>query len=259
VGVSPVTQGQWAAERSDDEGAHGVTLTRGFWVGVSPVTQGQWAAERSDDEGAHGVTLTRGFWVGVSPVTQGQWAAVMGENPSHFQGDGLPVETVSWEDAETFCGKVSALTGMAVRLPSEAEWEYVCRAGTDTPFYWGGVLNGTEANCDGEAPYGTETAGPYLKTTTPVGSYAAVSPHPWGLWDVHGSVWEWCADWYDEGFYGRSPEVEPLCQDGEQMYRVLRGGSWGSYPLYCRAAFRFRNVPGYRSLNFGFRVVFCLD
>ena len=181
-------------------------------------------AER-EDEHQHPVTLTRGFYAGVYPVTQAQWRTVMGTDPSHFKGDTLPVECVSWEDAQEFCAQASAGTGRMVRLPTEAEWEYACRAGTTTPFYWGSELNGTQANCGGNYPYGTEATGPYRETTSPVGSYAGEYPHPWGLADVHGNVLECCADWYDMGYYAQSPANDPESQDGERQHRVLRGGS----------------------------------
>jgi len=215
--------------------------------------------ERSDEELQHEVRLTKGFSCGVYPVTQAQWRAVMGTDPSQFKGDDLPVERVRWDDAQAFCAQVRELTGTAVRLPTEAEWEYACRGGTTTPFYWGTELNGTQANCDGTEPYGTETAGPYRERTSSVGSYAEGFPHAWGLADVHGNVWEWCEDWYDAGYYARSPVVDPACRDCEQMYRVLRGGAWDFNPGSCRAACRNGNVPGARYNSYGFRVVFCLD
>ena len=216
--------------------------------------------ERYEHESPHVVNLTRGFFCGIAPVTQAQWVAVMGENPSRFEGDGKPVDSVSWEDATAFCATAAEMTGCAVRLPTEAEWEYACRAGTTTPFYWGEYLNGTHANCDGRSPYGTSRTGPFFGWTSAVGLYAAEAPHPWGLTDCHGNVWEWCADWYDEGFYSRSPGADPECQSGKQMYRLLRGGSWGSNPDLCRAAYRLWFGPGTRNnFYFGFRVVFCLD
>ncbi len=216
-------------------------------------------AERSDDELQHEVRLTKGFFCGVHPVTQAEWRAVMGTDPSHFKGDDLPVDQVSWDDAQAFCAKVREVTGKAVRLPTEAEWEYACRGGTATPFFWGSELNGTQANCDGNYPYGTEATGPYLDATSAVGKFAAEFPHPWGLADVHGNVWEWCADWYDAGFYARSLAADPECRDGEQKYRILRGGSWNNAPGICRAAARGGLGPGARRGNYGFRVVFCLD
>jgi formylglycine-generating enzyme required for sulfatase activity len=207
------------------------------------------------------VRLTKGFYAGVHPVTQAEWKAVMNTDPSHFKGATLPVEKVSWDDAQAFCKKVRELTGKQVRLPTEAEWEYAARGGTTTPFYWGTELNGTQANIDGNYPYVTSTKGPYLQKTTPVGSYVDKVPkkHPWGLTDVHGNVFEWCADWYDAGFYARSPKDDPECRDGEQKYRILRGGCWGSNALDCRAADRGRIEPANPYYGGGFRVVFRLD
>ena len=215
--------------------------------------------ERRDDEQQHEVRLTKGFYAGVHPVTQVEWTAVMNTDPCHFKGANLPVEQVSWDDAQAFCTKVRELTGKQVRLPTEAEREYACRGGTTTPFYWVGELNGSQANCDGRTPYGTSTMGPYLQKTTPVGRYAKKFSHPWGLTDVLGNVWEWCADWYDAGYFARSPKDDPECRNGKQMYRILRGGSWRTLARSCRAAYRNRVEPAYRSDGIGFRVVFCLD
>ncbi len=188
--------------------------------------------------------------MGVHEVTQAQYAQVMGKNPSDFQGDNLPVETVSYKDALEFCQKLSDLpaekaAGRKYRLPTEAEWEYCCRAGTSTPFHFGNELNGTQANCDGNNPYGTTKKGPYLEKTSPVGSYPA---NAWGLYDMHGNVWEWCQDWY--GDYPkqsvtdpRGPEVGSGC--------VLRGGSWRDGAAFCRSAYRNWRDPSSRSDGFG--------
>ena len=216
-------------------------------------------AKLSNDEQQHEVRLTRGFNAGVHPVTQAEWKAVMNTDPSRFKGDNLPVMNVSWEDAQAFCAKLRELTGKQVRLPTEAEWEYACRGGTTTPFYWGSELNGTQANCNGYVPYGTETTGPYRRTISPVGSYANNYPHPWGLMDVHGNVWEWCSDWYDAGFYARSPKDDPECRDGEKRCRVERGGSWFFETFCCRAASRSKESAEHSSELCGFRVVFCPD
>ena len=146
---------------------------------------------RFDDETQHRVTLTEGFWMAKTEVTQKQWKSVMGNNPSHFQGDNLPVECVSWDDCVEFCRKA----GHGLQLPTEAQWEYACRAGSETPYFWGNALNGDRANCNGNYPCGTTVKGPYKEKTTPVGSYQA---NAWGLYDMHGNVREWCADWYTE-------------------------------------------------------------
>ncbi len=212
--------------------------------------------DRSSDEQQHEVRLTKGFYAGVHPVTQAEWKAVMNTDPSSFKGANLPVEQVSWDDAQAFCKKILELTGQAVRLPTEAEWEYACRGGTTTPFYWGTELNGTQANIDGNHPYGTTTKGPYLQKTSPVGSYAKKFPHPWGLADVIGNVWEWCEDWYDAGFYARSPKDDPICTDSEQKYRMLRGGGWHYRRAnFCRAAYRIRIEPTLRNGSIGFRLL----
>jgi formylglycine-generating enzyme required for sulfatase activity len=136
-------------------------------------------------------------------------------------------------------------------LPTEAEWEYAARAGTTTPFYWGGELNGTQANCYGISPYGIETNGPYRETTTPVGSYASVSPHAWGLMDVIGNVWEWCGDWYES--YPVGEAVDPVGPESGSG-RVDRGGSWGRTAGDCRSAYRDRSAPDARSSDIGFRL-----
>ena len=220
----------------------------------------EWEEGRNDDEQQHEVRLTKGFFCGVHPVTQAEWKAVMGTEPSHFKRVNLPVERVSWEDAQAFCRKVRVLGEKPIRLPTEAEWEYACRGGTTTPFYWGGELNGTQANHDGNRPYGTTSKGQSMEKTTPVGSYVGkVTPHPWGLTDVHGNVWEWCADWFDEEFYAHSPKDDPECRSGKTNHRIVRGGSWCNDAQDCRAALRNAAGPALHDCYFGFRVVFCLD
>ena len=247
---------------------HEITLPGGVKLALAYIPPGKFQMgspaseeDRQDNETQHPVTLTNGFYMGVHPVTQAQYQAVMGTNPSNWKGNALPVEQVSWEDAVAFCGAVKQKTGAELRLPTEAEWEYAARGGTTTPFYWGSELNGTQANCDGNNPYGTTTMGPYLKKTTSVGSYAGKCPHPWGLTDVTGNLWEWCSDWYDAGFYAK-PEAttpDPECKDSIQTCRVLRGGSWNDSAWNCRAAYRGDNAPAYRSGDVGFRVCVALD
>jgi formylglycine-generating enzyme required for sulfatase activity len=207
--------------------------------------------DRGIAETRHSVTLTQGVWLGISPVTQAQWRAVMGTDPSHFQGDELPVETVSWDDAQAFCTRVRELTGVEARLPTEAEWEYAARAGTTTPFYWGAELNGTQANVNGDYPYGTTAKGPRLETTTAAGTYAGVSPHPWGLVDVIGNVWEWCGDWYAS--YPSGEAVDPAGPESGSG-RVYRGGSWFNHARNSRSAYRGWCSPGYRYDYQGFRL-----
>ena len=210
--------------------------------------------ERGDDGTQHRVTLTKGFWMGVHQVTQAQWQAVMGSNPSNFKGDGnLPVENVSWDDAVAFCEALGRKDGKAYRLPTEAEWEYACRAGTTTPFHFGSAISPDQANYDGNYVYNNGKKGVYRQKTTPVGSFPA---NAWGLFDMHGNVWEWCQDLYAP--YQTGDISDPLNQTNGEA-RVLRGGSWCRRPRGCRAAFRYRGWAGARRDLVGCRVALCLD
>jgi formylglycine-generating enzyme required for sulfatase activity len=210
--------------------------------------------ERAKDEQQHEVEITKGFYLGKYEVAQEQYQAIMGQNPSYFQGKRLPVENVSWEQAVAFCGKLSSRTGRLVRLPTEAEWEYACRAGTRSPFHFGAELNATQANCDGNFPYGTQEKGPDKQQTCEVGSYA---PNAWGLYDMHGNVWEWCADWYKDEYAVEDKKDPTGSSNGDA--RVLRGGSWYRSASGCRAAYRFRCAPASHLEYYGFRVAFRLD
>ncbi|MEF8732406.1 MAG: formylglycine-generating enzyme family protein [Candidatus Accumulibacter meliphilus] len=205
--------------------------------------------EREDDEVQHEVTLSRGFWLADTACTQALWQAVTGANPSEFQDDVRnPVENVSWDDVQTFLSELNRrVPGLQARLPSEAEWEYACRAGTTTPFSFGDNITPEQVNYDGNYPYAGGEKGLYRQKTVPVGSLPA---NPWGLYEMHGNVWEWCADWY--GDYPNTPQVDPTGpQTGDS--RVLRGGSWNFNGRHARCALRYGYVPGYRYLLFGFR------
>ena len=209
--------------------------------------------DRDDDEVQHSVTLTEPFWLGKYEVTQGQWKAVMGDNPSYFTGNDLPVEEVSWEDVMAFCRKLNQMDsnkprGYVYSLPTEAQWEYACRAGTTTATAFGDRLSSREANFAGDYPYGGASKGPYLERTTAVGSYR---PNAWGFYDMHGNVWEWCHDWY--GDYPRGRVTDPVGPSSGSN-RVERGGSWYRSGLYCRSAYRNRNYPGLRDNDLGFRL-----
>ncbi len=210
-------------------------------------------AQRGNDETQHKVTLTTGFYLGVHEVTQSQWRVVMGAVPSRFQGDNLPVEQVSWEDCQEFCKKLSQLDGKRYRLPIEAEWEYACRARTTTPFYFGETIDAEQANYLGDYTYGKGKKGVSRQQTTPVGSFA---PNAWGLFDMHGNVYEWCADWY-----GPYPQEDLGDHQGSNKgsARVMRGGSWFGYPHRCRSAFRRSCTPAHRKYDIGCRVILCLD
>jgi formylglycine-generating enzyme required for sulfatase activity/serine/threonine protein kinase len=219
---------------------------------------GSWESEaqRGEDEHRRRVRLTQPFYLGSHEVTQAQYDQVMGQKPSRFKGANLPVENVSWEDAQAFLTRLNELekgTGRTYRLPTEAEWEYACRAGTTTPFHYGGSLNGTQANCDGKFPYGNSVKGPDRATTTPVGTFA---PNAFGLHDMHGNVWEWCQDAYRAAFTENGPaaSIDPVHEDANEA-RVLRGGSWSYVAGSCRSAQRNRLMRGVRDYNFGFRVV----
>ena len=211
--------------------------------------------ETEDDRGSnetwHRVALTQGFWMGKYEVTQAQWESVMGKNPSRFKGADRPVEWVSWDDCQAFIRKVNSSGQVTVALPTEAQWEYACRAGTTTPFSFGQSLNGDGANCDGNYPYGTTVKGAHRKETASVGSYA---PNAWGLYDMHGNVLEWCMDRY--GKYD-DDAMNPL-GSVSGVYRVARGGCWDNPALLCRSSNRSRYVPALRDFYLGFRLV-CLS
>jgi sulfatase modifying factor 1 len=162
------------------------------------------------------------------------------------------VERVSWEEATEFCRKLSQLEGKPYRLPTEAEWEYACRAGTMTPFNFGSTLNGDNANMNGNDPYGTMTKGRYLERPTDVGSYRA---NAFGLHDMHGNVWEWCSDRHDSDYYSTSAASGPdPTGPSEGSYRGSRGGGWYGDAACCRSAYRSGDAPTYRGFNLGFRL-----
>jgi uncharacterized protein (TIGR02996 family) len=217
-------------------------------------------ASRSEDEALHTVSLSRPFYLGVYTVTQSQFAKVMGGHPSHFtqeRGGGIfhPVDSVTWAEAVEFCERLSARAaerhaGRTYRLPTEAEWEHACRAGTTTAFHHGDRLSSFTANFDGNYPYGARQ-GPYLARPAPVGSY---KPNAFGLYDMHGNVWEWCSDWFKRNYYRRSLYRDPEGPARGRM-RVLRGGAWYHGGTPCRSAFRYRENPDERSDHNGFRVV----
>ena len=211
----------------------------------------------------HSVTVPE-FWMGKYLVTQTQYQAVMGRNPSHFSknGDNRPVEQVSWHDAVEFCEKLSRQTGHAYRLPSEAEWEYACRAGANTPFYFGPTITTDLANYRGKdfkfegktypGNYGNGPYGSFREETTNVGSF---SPNAFGLYDMHGNVWEWCVDHWHENYAGAPTDGTAWLSSDQSSYRLLRGGSWKDLPESCRSADRDRGYPDMQYYNIGFRVV----
>lgn len=207
---------------------------------------------RGEEEGPqHEVTISRPFYMGVYDVTQAQYEQVMGANPSRFKSSGNPVETVSWLEAVAFCEKLSRQTGRTVALATEAQWEFACRAGTATPFNTGATLAADQANYDATYVYGSGVKGEFRQKTTPAGSF---KPNAFGMFDMHGNVWQWCADWYDKAYYAGSAAVDPKGPETGNL-RVLRGGCWHVYPGDCRSAYRFGLQPEIRADRAGFRVV----
>lgn len=216
----------------------------------------------SDEWPAHRVSLTSAFWMGIHEVTQAQWQQVMGANPSDFQGPRHPVERVSWKDGHDFLKRLNHQVaaqlpeGLQARLPTEAEWVYACRAGTQTAFWFGD--DAAELSKYGNYADAAETVDlswrdlkhdDHFSGTAPVGSYP---PNPWGLHDMHGNVWEWCADWY--GPYPTNATVNPTGpRDGHR--RVIRGGGWGVTAEDCRSANRYRFKPEVNGANVGLRIV----
>jgi formylglycine-generating enzyme required for sulfatase activity len=190
------------------------------------------------------------FYMSRYPITQLQYQSLMGNNPAYFTGDLYPVENVDYVRAVEFCKKLAAKTGRDYRLPSEAEWEYACRAGTTTPFHYGATLMSDFANCDGRESYERAPESECCYSTTAVGSF---SPNAFGLYDMHGNVWEWCSDHWQENYQQANDDGKPWL-NGDRNYRVLRGGSWSSPPCDCRSASRCPMSTLYRDRTTGFRV-----
>lgn len=210
--------------------------------------------ESSEEQPIHPVTVPS-FYIGKYPIAQAQYQAIVGENPSYFKGADRPIEPVSWGDALDFCSKLSQKTGKKYTLPSEAQWEYACRAGTTTPFYFGDTIGNDLVNYNGNHPYGNAPQGKYAAETTPVGSFP---PNAFGLYDMHGNVWEWCLDECHPNYLGAPTDgsawTNKLSPDNN-ILRRLRGGSWSNYARNCRSASRFSHSSTNRYLSYGFRVV----
>ena len=208
-----------------------------FWMGSPEDEEGRYG-----NETLHQVTLSQAFWLTDTACTQAFWQAVMGNNPARFKGSlQNPVERVSWDDVQGFINKLNQqVAGIKARLPTEAEWEYACRAGTNSAFWFGGKndLNTTKANYSGKSG-----------KTVPVRSFA---PNPWGLYEMHGNVWDWCEDGYAE--YPPQAAITDPRGAPASSYRVLRGGSWRSVGRYLRSAFRNYRTPDVRDIYFGFRL-----
>lgn len=199
------------------------------------------------------ISFADGFWIGKYEVTQAQWRALMQENPSNFKecGANCPVEQISWSDAQAFIKKLNEeKDGLEYFLPSEAEWEYAARANTTTAFAYGNGLNSEQANFDGNFPFDS-VRGIYIARTTIVGSY---KPNAFGLYDMHGNVWEWTRDAYNPSYQNLSADDSENFVAENQHLRVLRGGSWYNSASNCRSAFRLKLTFVSRSNNIGFRV-----
>jgi formylglycine-generating enzyme required for sulfatase activity len=230
-----------------------VRISKGTFLMGAPDGEHEASAEEKPQRR---VTISRDFYIGMYAVTQAEYRIVTGQSPSKFRGGRHPVEHVSWRDAMAFCHRLSDLLNRRIELPTEAQWEYACRAGTTTPFHFGWKLNGDLANCNGEKPYGTNEKGPYKATTEPVGTYPA---NPWGLYDMHGNVWEWCQDEYSPYVPGEQSDPIQVPPDSRNGRRIVRGGSWKLPARDSRAAPRFNWSPGDRYDDFGFRVCFRVD
>ncbi len=193
--------------------------------------------------------IPHGLWLADTACTQALWQAVMGANPSLFKGPERPVERVSWDDAQAFLDRLNArLPGLGARLPTEAEWEYGCRAGTETRFWFGDAITTDEVNHNGNHPTGGAAKGEYRQQTVDV---KALPWNAWGLYQMHGNVWEWCSDWYAD--YPAGEQRDPVGPEtGDQ--RVCRGGSWFDLAVYCRSALRGHWRPDVRGDDLGFRL-----
>jgi formylglycine-generating enzyme required for sulfatase activity len=268
---SIVNRSQGSARQKIEDLGNGVSLEMvkipggTFTMGSPKSEKGSYNNERPQ----HDVTVPQ-FFMGKYPVTQGQWKAIASRTdlkvqldlktePSRFKEPykdidrwKRPVERVNWFEAVEFCKRLSKLTGRNYRLPSEAEWEYACRAGTTTPFYFGETITTELVNYDGNKTYGNAPKGEYRKQTTPVGQFPA---NAFGLYDMHGNVREWCADEWHKNYAG-APTDGSVWLNGNKDMSPLRGGSWASYPYDCRSAIRNDyDWRGDRYYNAGFRVV----
>jgi formylglycine-generating enzyme required for sulfatase activity len=231
-----------AQERPDMAiGSEVTTNSVGMKLRLIPAGSFRMGSEKGSDVPVHQVTITKPFYIGVTEVTQEQWEKVVGVNPSRTRGAGLPVEAVSWYDARSFCRLLSDKEKEKYRLPTEAEWEYACRAGTVTEYYWGEEYDGRYACCNADSDYRSQ----------PVASRL---PNQWGLHDMSGNLWEWCEDWFAP--FPRGDQVDPRGPTGGE-YKVLRGGSYMMVMEACRSAHRYALKQDERAegTGLGFRVV----
>ncbi len=243
-----IPPGEFLMGSSDDELQRAYENEKGYYPEQAKL------ARFTTEKPQHRVRINYWFYMGKFAVTQAQWRAVMGINPSIFKDcDECPVDSVSWDDAVEFCRGLSARTGREYRLPSEAEWEYAARAGTTTPFAFGDTITPEIVNYNGNYPYANAAKGAYRQKTAPVGSLGVANA--FGLYDMHGNVWQWCQDWYHDSYSGSPNDGSAWLSGGEQRYRVLRGGSWYFNANLTRSAVRSRLTPDLRFDGSGFRVV----
>lgn len=257
IAVSAMAQSRFPADF--------VLIRGGTFTMGSPITE----LERSRDETQHRVTVSD-FYIAKSEVTQMEYRALMGNNPSASQNDNLPVENVTWFDAVRYCNARSVQEGLTpaytingetvtwnrnangYRLPTEAEWEYACRAGTTTPFNTGNNINDSQANFNNSYGYNNDASGRvtggYRRGTVAVNSF---NQNQFGLFDMHGNVWEWCWDWYGE--YSTTAQTNPTGSAAGTL-RVYRGGGWNDVPRHIRSAYRAVSPPYISSYNIGFRL-----
>lgn len=267
------SQSVWSQKSKTITNSIGMKLVKipaGSFMMGSPSSE----SSRTDKEKLHKVTISKSFYLGMYEVTQSQYMPIMNgypnvKNRSAFRGGDNPIENVEWRLAKIFCQRLSSKAaeqqaGRKYRLPTEAEWEYACRAGTKTPFHYGNKLSSKQANFNGNYPAGGAEKGPYHRKTVKVGSY---QPNEFGLYDMHGNVSEWCADWYDPAYYLNSPQKDPQGPangvvstkfnnfDDKNFFVVVRGGNWVDDARACRSAYRFRAMPNTQYRIIGFRVV----
>ena len=251
---------RWASEWGEDE--HGLWMAFHYkqirhvmrWIEPGTFMMGSPDDElgrnpRGTDEVLHMVTLSEGFWLGETTVTQELWLAVTGENPSYFKGDERPVEQVSWEEIQVFLGKINRdIFGLELNLPTEAQWEFACRAGTSTPFSFGDKITQNQINYNSHSLYSDEKKGGYRTRTVEA---KALPCNTWGLYQMHGNVWEWCQDFYGE--YSRELVIDPAGPDMGHIH-VCRGGSWNLNGRYCRSAYRYWQESDFCNFALGFRL-----
>jgi formylglycine-generating enzyme required for sulfatase activity len=225
---------------------------------------------RNDERPQHLVTIAHPFFMSQCPITQAQWQALMGKNPAHFTGDlDLPVDSVSWQDAQKFCQRLSAKTQRSYGLPSEAQWEYACRAGTTTPFHFGKTIDAEIANYRAadrnirgniySGKYAQGVSGLFRQQTTPIGSMGV--SNAFGLYDMHGNVWEWCEDDWHDDYEGAPTDGSAwiTSTSNQDSTKILRGGSWFNDPKRCRSACRGRLDIDSDDNCISFRVVYAPD